>query len=198
MSEPAPGSGLGRELMADWSWLKANQAWESCDADLVRGLTAMSVRLAPTEPYFRLNGARMRAFDFPVWQERDARDAPAALRERWRRRAGEEALAFLLADVSPEPEVLIEAGNIALYALREPGRAADFFGRAAAMAEAPWHAGRIYAELLHKTGRTREAVAWLRAWLPRLSAADPAAQREVVVRRLAELERELGAGSEAF
>lgn len=184
--------------MADWSWLQANKAWEVRDADLVRGLTRVCVRLAPGEPYFRINGARMRAFDFPVWRESAERGAPAAVRLHWRRSAGEEALAFLLDDPAPAAELLVEAGNITLYALHDPARAADFFGRAADMPSAPWHAGRIYAELLHKTGRTREAVAWLRLWLPRLPPDDPAAQREAVARRLAELERDLGASTEAF
>lgn len=189
--------GLVRTLAADWSWLKANVAWEAQDEERARAWSGAAIAARPGCGYFRMNAARMRAFDFPVWREARAPDAPASVRRRWRDELAEEALALLAAG-PPEAERLIEAGNIALHACHDPERAAEFYRRAAELPGAPWHAGRIHAELLRQTGRSREALAWLRAWLPRLPADDPAAQRERVVARIAELERELAQRREAL
>lgn len=189
--ESPPGRGLARTLAADASWLKANIAWERHDEVSARAWASAAIAATPESDYFRVNAARMCAFDFPVWREAFAPEAPASVRRRWRDELAEEALALLAMDPRPDAERLIEAGNIALHARRDPERAAKFYRCAAELPGAPWHAGRIHAELLRQTGRSREALAWLRAWLPRLPAGDPAAQRERVVARIAELEREL-------
>jgi hypothetical protein len=178
-------------LVADWSWLKANLAWEAHDEERTRALAAVAMAAASASEYFRINAARMEAFDFPVWQEARERPAPAAVIAQRRREAAQRALDLIAAAPAQSPALLIESGNIALYAARDPGAAADYYRRAAELPGAPWHAGRICAELLHALGRTREAVEWLRAWLPRLPADDPAAQRVLVAERLATWEREL-------
>lgn len=185
------GHGLARALAADVSWLQANLAWEAHDEDRARAWSGAAIAARPDSHYFRVNAARMRAFDFPAWREARAPEAPASVRQRWREDLAEEALTLLAAGTAPEAERLIEAGNIVLHACRDPERAADFYRRAAERPGAPWHAGRIHAELLRQTGRSREALAWLRAWLPRLPAGDPSAQRERVEARIAEIEREL-------
>lgn len=187
-----------RELAADWFWLKANRAWETRAADEVRGLTAISATLAPDEMYFRINAARMRAFDFPAWREASAPDAPLSVRSEWHQQAGREGLEFLFTGSPASCEALVEAGAIALYARRDVAAAVDYFRRAAELPGAPWYAGRIHAELLHTSGRTDEAVAWLRDWLPKLPADDPEAQRTFVQQRLAEWELELTRHREAL
>lgn len=195
LSRVAPAAtrddGLVRTLAADWSWLKANVAWEAQDEERTRAWSAAAIAARPDRDYFRVNAARLCAFDFPAWRETRAPDAPASVRRRWHAELAEEALALLAAGPAPDAGRLIEAGNIALHACRDPERAAEFYRRASELPGAPWHAGRIHAELLRQTGRSREALAWLRAWLPRLPADDPAAQRERIVARIAELEREL-------
>jgi hypothetical protein len=187
------GRGIVSTAVADWSWLKANLAWEARDEERARAWSTVACRAAPEVDYFQLNAARIRAFDFPAWREALEPSAPAAVRARWRSELGEEAIALLLEDGARSATRLIEAGNVALHALGDAARAAEFYRRAAELPEAPWHAGRIYAELLRQTGRKREALAWLKEWLPRLPAHDKAAQRELVAARLAELEQELGA-----
>lgn len=193
----APGHG-GREFTsstlagaADWSWLKANLAWEKRDEVRTRAETTLAVALAPTTNYFRVNAARMRAFDFPEWRERAEPTAPAALKAAWREELAAEALALLERAPTRSPDLLIEAGNIALYARRDSRGAAAYYRRAAEMPGAPWHAGRIGAELLWRSGQRREAVTWLRAWGERLPPDDPTAQRELVLQRVAVWEREL-------
>lgn len=192
------GRSVGAAVFADWSWLKTDLAWEARDEARTRLWSAVAIRAAPGTDYFRLNAARMRAFDFPAWREAREPAAPAALRARWRAELGEEAVALLLSGGEHNASRLIEAGNLSLYALRDAGRAAEFYRRAAELPDAPWHAGRIYAELLRQTGRSREALAWLKAWLPRLPADEPAAQRALVVARIAELERQVGSNGEAL
>jgi hypothetical protein len=192
------GRSVVAALVADWSWLKTDLAWETRDETRTRTWSTVALRAAPGVDYFRLNAARMRAFDFPAWRETREPAAPAAVRARWRAELGEEAIALVLEDGERDAGRLIEAGNLALYALGDAARAAEFYRRAAELPGAPWHAGRIYAELLCRTGRAREALAWLKAWLPRLPADDPAAQRELVAVRIAELERSVGSTGEAL
>lgn len=196
-AEPMQGSRLAT-LAADWSWLRANAAWEAGDESHTRAWSAAAVAAAPQTDYFRLNAARMRAFDFAAWREARDPAAPESVRARWRRELADEALVLLLTPPAPGPARWIEAGNIALYCTRDVAAAAEYYRRAAELPGAPWHAGRIYGELLRQSGRSREAVAWLKVWLARLPADDPAAQRELVAARIAELERELGREREAL
>lgn len=202
LSRVAPAApalrGVLPRMIADWSWLRTNVAWEARDEARTRAWSEVAIAAAPELDYFRVNAARMRAFDLPAWREAAAPEAPAAVRARWREEAASDALALLLAGPEPGAARLIEAGNISLYAQRDPAAAAEFYRRAAEMPDAPCHAGRIYAELLRQTGRSREALAWLRAWLPRLPVDDPAAQCELVRARIVELERELALEREAL
>lgn len=183
--------GAGAELLADGCWLGLNLAWERRDAEAVRQWIRGATAAAPERSYFRVNAARMLAFDLPAWREEDERKAPAAVRAKWRTAGAEEALRLLAAARTEDAALVVEAANVALYALGDRARAAALYRQAAELPDAPWHAGRIHAQLLRELGRDREAWEWLRAWLPRLPADDPAAQRELVVQRIAELELEL-------
>lgn len=183
----ASGSVAG--LAADVGWLRLNVAWEAQDEAAVRAWIAWVLAAEPATPYFRLNAARMLAFDLPVWKLQAARGAPASVERAWRDRAADEALALLAG--REDPLLLIEAANISLYGRRDRAAAMGFYRRAAELPGAPWHAGRIYAQLLRESGHEREALEWLRAWLPRLPEDDPTAQRTLVEQRIAELELEL-------
>lgn len=178
------------ELTADGAWVMLNAAWERGDEPRVRALLALTLA-ASGEDYFRLNGARMLAFDLPAWRMRRHAEAPDSVQAHWRRQGAREALGLLGEDGAWSASRWIEAANITLYALGDRAGAAELYRRAAEAPGAPWHAGRIHAQLLHELGRDREAVEWLRAWLPRLPPDDPAAQRDLVAARLAELELEL-------
>ncbi len=186
--------GAAEGLAADAGWLRLNLAWENQDEAAVRGWITWVLAAEPATPYFRVNAARMLAFDLPAWRRQAQRDLPAAVERAWRERAAEEALAVLAG--REDPVLLIEAANIVLYGRRDRGAAAVLYRRAAELPGAPWHAGRIYAQLLRELGRDREALEWLRVWLPRLPADDPTAQRELVQQRIAELELELGSRGE--
>lgn len=176
---------------ADWGWLQANLAWEKRDERELRAWLATVRTAQPGQGYFRVNSARMLAYDLPAWRRAADPDAPAAIVARWQAEAGEEALAWLDADRHDDPALWVEAGNLAWQVLRDRDRAIEYYGRAAVLPEAPWIAGRIHVRLLLEAGRTREAREFLRGWVPRLPADDPTAQRDLMVERLAVLEREL-------
>jgi len=178
------------ELTADGAWVMLNVAWEQGNEPRVRALMALTLA-ASREDYFRLNCARILAFDLPAWRMRREAEAPDSVRKLWRKQGAEEALQLLQAGSAASADRWIEAANITLYGLEDRAGAAELYRRAAGAPGAPWHAGRIHAQLLHELGRDREAVEWLRLWLPRLPAGDPSAQRELVEARLAEWELEL-------
>jgi len=176
-------------LVADALWLRLNLAWEQRDAPAVRRLIAQVLAAEPDNLHFRVNAARMLAYDLPAWRIATEPGAPAAVVATWRQRGAAEALQLL--GGSDDPLRLLEAANITLYGAQDRAAAAVLYRRAAEQPGAPWHAGRIHAQLLRELGRDHEALEWLRLWLPRLPSGDPAAQRELVEARLAALELEL-------
>jgi hypothetical protein len=185
--------GAAAAWVADWGWLRANLAWEARDEGGLRAWLATVRAAQPGQTYFRVNTARILAHDLPAWRREAEPAAPAVLVERWRAEAAEEALAWLEPERHDDPALWIEAGHLAWHALRDRDRAITCYGRAAALPGAPWIAGRIHTRLLLDAGRAREARDFLRRWVPRLPADDPTAQRELMVERLAALERELEA-----
>jgi hypothetical protein len=186
------GMGAVRSFVADWSWLQANAAWEARDTDGLRGWLRLTIAAEPDASYFRVNAARMLAFDLPSWRSEQEHGAPEAVRNNWRRTGAEEAIACLLNNHRQESaELLIEAGNIAWRAGGDRVIATAFYRRAALQSDAPWHAGRIYARLLEESGRPREALAWLRSWQRERGSEMPQADGAILAERIALLERDL-------
>lgn len=182
-----------RAVAAGGTWLRANLAWERRDLAATAGLLELTVASDERPLYFWFNAARMMAYDFPVW--RDA-GAPLVLRDRIVAEEAGRALAFLERGVARHPAkaaFYLEMANIRLRALGDKEGAAELFRRAAEQPGAPYHAARIYAELLRELGRPAEALVWLRGVLPDLPEDDPAARRDVVEQRIRELEAELAA-----
>ena len=182
-----------RALPASYCWLRANLAWERRDAAATAGLIELTVRWDERPLYYWLNGARMLAYDLPEWR-RDPL-APLAWHARAREEYAQKALRLLQQGVSrhgPAPALYIEMANIHLRRRHDRESAAHFYRLAAEQPGAPFYAARIHGELLRELGRPREALAWLRQQLPRLSAADPQARREVVVERIQALEWKVG------
>ena len=181
-----------RSVAAGAFWLRANLAWERRDPVATRALLELTVAADGRPLYFWLNGARMMAYDFPAWRLDAA--APVAVRARVGREQAEMALVWLekaRLQHGAEAAIYSEMANLRLRALGDREGAARLFRLAAEKPGAPWHAARIHAELLRELGRPAEALAWLRKILPSLPTNDPAARREVVVQRIAELEREV-------
>lgn len=189
-----PVLGGYRALAADVLWLRAYGAWRERDAGATEAWLRAAVAADGRSRHYRINGARMLAYDFPAWT--DGPDVPQAVRDQARRRHAERAMALLeegLTGVGAEADYLVELARIAHQQLGDLDRAAEYYRRAAVSPGAPYFAGRLHAELLVRAGRVREARDWLRAWEPTLPAEEPSAARAVVAARLAELERMLAA-----
>lgn len=186
--------GGGRTLTADLLWLKTNLAWEQEDLAATRAWLDLVVAVDERPDYFWLNGARIIAYDMPVWRGRDQPDAPAAVGTQIREQQAQAALQFLQRGLDvrgANAAFFAEMAGIHLRVRHDPAQAAEYFRRAAECPGAPYYAARIYAELLAALGRKREARDWLRQLLPHLPADQPDARRAVVADRLAALEREL-------
>ncbi|HVU24260.1 MAG TPA: hypothetical protein VHE13_09060 [Opitutus sp.] len=179
----APG-GL-RTVAADFAWLRTNVEWERRDAARTRLWLNVVVALDPRPLYFWVNGARMMAYDFPAWQRADG-GAPAGTRE---------ALEFLRRAMAVHPDsaaLWIERANVELNGTHDLAAAAASYRHASELPGAPYFCARLHAELLRRLGRKTEALAWLARLHPRLPPDDEAAEANVVLARIRELERELG------
>ncbi len=148
--QPAKTGGY-RTLAADYSWLQTNLAWETRDAAKVRRMIDLTVSADPRTAYFWLNGARMIAYDFPVWQDDFAgANAPLAVQASWRKMGADEALLLLERGQQwhgKSAALHLEMANICLYALGDRHRAAGYYRLAAEQSDAPDYAARIYARL---------------------------------------------------
>jgi len=178
-----------RAAVAGGLWLRTNQAWEQRDPAGTVALLHLTVAADDRPLYFWLNGARMLAYDIPLWSNVAAR--PEAARRKAVREGVAAAQTFLEAGLSAHPqssEILIEMANIQLRAGANPEAAAALSRRAAEQPGAPYYAARIHGELLRELGRSEEALVWLKTILPGLPADDPAAARAVVEQRIKALE----------
>lgn len=182
-------AGAAAVWVADWGWMQAYLAWTRNDEEGMRNWLRVVRAAQPAQEYFSFNAARMLAYDVPAWRLAAEPAAPAAVQQQWRNGAGEEAIAWIAPEQLESAAGWMEAGNIALHALRDRARAADYYGRAAGLSGAPWHAGRIHARLLIETGRRREALDFLRRWVPLLPGDHPAAQRALMEEWRDSLER---------
>jgi hypothetical protein len=87
--------------------------------------------------------------------------------------------------------LLLEIANIHLQRRKDVVTAGEYYRFAAEQPAAPYYAARIYAELLKKQGRLRDALAWLRAVHPTLPPESEQASAEVVLQRIRQLEESL-------
>ncbi len=203
--EAAAGEGLMiglfggfRAITADMLWVRTNAVWEAQDVPGTQALIRMVTIVDPRPILFWINGARMIAYDMPVWRADSARgagrDVPRAVQARIVEEQAEVALALLhRAEVfhPEEPLLVIERANIVQRKLGDLGRAAALYRQAAQMPGAPYYAARIHAELLRRIGREHDALAWLVEVHQQLPADDPMAMRDLVLGRIRDLEETL-------
>ena len=81
-----------RTVLAGGFWLRANLAWEQCDAAATITLLHLTVAADERPLTFWLNGARMIAYDLPEWR---SVGVPAAVRQRNKAEQAQSALEFL-------------------------------------------------------------------------------------------------------
>ena len=185
-----------RALVADGLWLKVYVAWTARDRPRTETLIRLVSMVDDRPLEYWINGARIIASDIAEW--RLSSDKTSAVPAEVRRQIVDEqawaALGHLAAAGACHPykaAIWVEMGNIQLYRRRDLARAAECYRQAAESPDAPFFAARIYAELLQRLGRDREAYAWLCRVHPTLPANDQAAMSGLVLRRIRELEKRL-------
>ncbi len=195
---PGGGALVGfRALAADFLWLRVNVSWENRDlAGTLQNLRLTTV-IDPRPLVFWLNGARMMAYDMPVWRGAVPGVPGSALGGTGSRIVTEQArlaLAWLDEAAKHHPAaaaIFIEQANIWINCLHDPAAAAACYRRAAEQPGAPHYAARLHAEMLRRAGRPAEALAWLVELHPRLPRGDEAAASGLVLARIRDLEAEL-------
>lgn len=187
-----------RSLAADFLWLKANADWEESDLPATQTTIRAVTAIDPRPLYFWVNGARMIAFDMPVWRIEQAGGfdvVPLSVQKRIETEQARVALGLLAEAQRAHPDnptLVIEVANIHLRKLGDTATAAELYREAAELPGAPFYAARIHAELLRQLGRQREALAWLVRLHPTLPRDEPEAMAGIVLARIRELEDELG------
>lgn len=186
-----------RALVADAAWIRMWTLWETRDQPGVQTLINLVSAVDPRPVYFWINGARILAYDLPVWRVEAAGGheamAPAA-QERIGREQGALALRHLNAAMTfhpANPDLWVERANIELNKLRDLAAAAESYRRAWEQPNAPHYAARLHAELLRRQGKKAEALAWLVKLHPQLPSDSEGARADVVLQRIRGLEREL-------
>lgn len=186
-----------RALIADGTWIRMYVQWEKRDLPGTQSLIELVAALDPRPVYFWINGARILAYDLTAWRVEAAggyETIGAAAEESIGREQGNIALRHLDAAMAfhpANPDLWVERANIQLNRLHDLTAAAESYRRAWEQPHAPYYAARLYAELLRRLGRKREALDWLRQLHPTLPPGDEGAARDRVLDRIRDLEREL-------
>lgn len=186
-----------RALVANFMWLNVNAHWEDYDLPGTETMINLVTTIDPRPTYFWLNGSRIIGYDMPVWRVREIdsdEQVPQVVRERIEDEQGALAIEYLERGLKFHPNnpfMYIEIGNLYQRKRRDLEKAAEYFRIASAFDDAPAYAARIYAILLERTGRDREAYEWLRDLYPTLDTLDPIDRSNIVLERIRELEEKL-------
>lgn len=192
-----------RALVADAIWIRMYTLWERRDIAGTDALLRVVTAIDPRPVYFWVNGARIIANDLPVWriEAGGGYDAvPESIQIRINHEQGRLALARLAEAMKHHPasaDLWVERANIELNRLGDAAAAAESYRRAWEQPRGPYYAARLHAELLRRSGRLAEALAFLVKLHPSLPADNEAAAADVVLARIRELERQLGIPAEA-
>lgn len=184
-----------RTLLADFAWLQMNHHWLEKDRAQVAAFVQLTTTLDPRPQFFWLNGARMLAYDMPVWRIREAGGfdvVPQVQQDMIYQEQAEQAFVLLEKAMEYHPESYefdLEIGQIYLNRLKDNENAAKWFLSAWEKPGAPFYTGRIYAELLRRQGQHREAYEFLCVMFAGLPDDNPYANKGVVLERIRELER---------
>lgn len=188
-----------RAVAADLAWVHTHAAWEREDVAGTWAGCRRTVALDPRPLYFWINGARLLAYDVPVWRIRAGGERmPVAERARIAQEQVTLALQHLENARRQHPAraaVLLEMGHLHLYGRGDLAAAADAYGEAADLPDAPLYAARLQAALLARLGRLEEAYTRLKAHHRALGMAPEGADPNLVAgveARLEKLELELG------
>ena len=185
-----------RSILADFLWIRTNVIWERKDHIKLDSMVRLVTTLDPRPDFFWINSSRMIAYDVPNWRILEEGGYSNVSEERQQAiNLEQSAQAFDLVDQAldfhPEnAKLYLEKAQIYLNRLKDDANAAEWFLRASQQDDAPYFAGRIYAELLRKQGLDAEAYDFLKNLHTGLPNT-PYAQKGIVLERIIDLEKTL-------
>ena len=191
-----------RSLVADFAWLELNRKWEARDRAGLGAMIQLVTSIDPRPEFFWINSARMIGYDVPHWRIAEAGGYGLVSETEQATINVEQAMQALalldqaLSYHSGSARLKLEIGQIYLNRLQNYELAADWFLKATKEKDAPYFAGRVYADLLVRLHREREAYAFLKELYLNLPE-DPMAQGDIVLERIHELAERLGLAGEA-
>lgn len=186
-----------RTIIADFIFIKANVHWEKQEREKTEFLLNLVTEIDPRPVFFWLNGARMIAYDIPVWRINEmggSQKVPKAMQEKIIAEQTYRGLAMIEraeAFHSEDYRIPLEKAQFYINRLKDTEKAAEWYRITALYEGAPYFAGRIYAQLLRDLGRQDEAYRYLIEHYKELPDNEPSAVKPVVLGRIRELEHEL-------
>lgn len=185
-----------RAIIADFLWIRTNTIWQRRDRVKLDAMIRLVTTLDPRPDFFWINGSRMIAYDVPNWRIREEGGysaVPEVRQNAINREQAEQAFDLLDEALEFHPDtakLYLEKGQIYLIRLDDYVNAAKWFLKASQQDDAPYYAARIYAELLRRQDKDKEAYAYLKDLHHELPNV-PFAQKGIVLERIRELENEL-------
>lgn len=182
-----------RSLVSDLIWIKSYIEWEKKDVSACMASIELAASVDPYMTVFWTQGAAIIAFDTPHWLLRNLpknRQNDEALR-LLKIRQGRTALKFLDKAIPMFPqndELLIQKGQIAI-GIGDFPLAQECFGAVAQRANSSIYSRRIYASLLEKNGKLREAIPVLESVLKDMNSDSPA--RKAVDTQISEIKAKI-------
>ena len=202
--EPTVGQGvllgvLGgfRTVVADFTWIRGYVLWErKNDRAGTELLMRAACALDPRSRFFWENTGLAVANDMGHWEIRRRggyAKVPKEIQDHLLRGYAQRGMVLLdegIASTGGDAALLATAALVAELQLKDLGRSADYYRRAAEARAAPWFAARFAAANLWKEGRRREAYVWYRAhWLKVLRLVEDGSPDDL--KELRDMEHEL-------
>lgn len=186
-----------RTVIADFLFIKANVHWEKKEREKTEVLLNLVTEIDPRPMFFWLNSARMIAYDIPVWRIQALggfSKVPQVVQEKIKTEQAHRGLSIMNRAERFHPEdyrVPLERAQIFNNRLNDKEKAAQWYLVTSTYEQAPFFAGRIYAQLLRDLGRKKEAYYYLKQNFALLPDDDVTAVKGVVLSRIRKLEGEL-------
>lgn len=182
-----------RSIIADFLWIQTNTIWENQDRVKLDTMIRLVTTIDPRPDFFWINGARMIAYDVPNWRIKEEGgyfELPESRQQQIDQEQAEQAFTLLETARKFHPDkarLYLETGQIYMNRLKDNLKAAEWFLLASQKPDAPYYAARIYAELLRREGKNKEAYEFLK-YLYQELPDDPRTQKPIILDRIREIE----------
>ena len=182
-----------RAIIADFLWIRTNTIWEKHDRVKLDTMIRLVTTIDPRPDFFWINGARIIAYDVPNWRIKEEGgyfEVPESRQQQIDREQSEQAFALLETARKFHPDkarLYLETGQVYMNRLKENLKAGEWFLLASKKPDAPYYAARIYAELLRREGKDKEAYEFLKQ-LYRELPNNPRTQKPIILDRIREIE----------